>query len=81
MRTKLPAGRPAPPAADPPHAPPYRPRTTPTGARAAAIAALPDIARDVLPDGDRRDFVSSVRDEAGEVIFTATLSLVAQWVG
>jgi hypothetical protein len=48
-------------------------------ARDQAVAVLPDIARDVLPDGERRDFVSSVRDESGQVVYTATLSLVGRW--
>jgi hypothetical protein len=39
-----------------------------------AVRALSDIARDVLPDGDRRDLVTSVRDESGRVVFRATLS-------
>ncbi len=49
-------------------------------ARKAAINDLPDIARDVLPDGDRRDFVSVVRTESDEVVFRAKLSLIAEWV-
>ena len=49
-------------------------------ARDEAIGVLPDIARDVLPDGDRRDFVSVVRNEKDEVVFRAKLSLVAEWV-
>ena len=40
---------------------------------------IPDIVRDMRLDGDRRDIVSSVRDESGEVMFTATLSLAAEW--
>ena len=50
-------------------------------ARKEAIRALTDIAQDALPDGDRRDFTSSVRTEAGQVLFRAKLSLVAEWVG
>ena len=50
-------------------------------ARKAGIAILPDIAREELPDGDRRVFICQVRDESGTVIFIATLSLVAEWVG
>ncbi len=49
-------------------------------ARKAAIDVLPDIARDVLPDGDRRDFVTVIRTESDEVVFRAKLSLVAEWV-
>ena len=48
-------------------------------ARAEARKALPDIARDVLPeDGDRRTMVVKVRDEAGKVVLTATLSLLIE---
>ncbi len=48
-------------------------------ARAEARKALPDIARDVLPkDGDRRTMVVKVRDEAGKVVITATLSLLIE---
>jgi hypothetical protein len=39
---------------------------------------LPDIARDVIPRGDRRNIVSSVRDERGEVMYSAKLSLTAE---
>ena len=51
----------------------------PWEARDMALAVLPDIAKDVIPDGDRRDIVSSVRDESGEVMYTARLSLAAEW--
>jgi hypothetical protein len=47
----------------------------PWEARDMALAVLPDVARDIIPDGDRRDIVSSVRDESGEVMYTARLSL------
>lgn len=50
-------------------------------AGAEAVRVLPDVAREVLPDGDRRAFVSVVRDETGDVVFRATLSLVAEWIG
>ena len=49
-------------------------------ARAEAISILSNIARDELPNRDRRDFKSSVRAENGQVVFRATLSLVAEWV-
>lgn len=50
-------------------------------ARHQAMIALPDIARDVVPkDGDRRDMMVDVRNEGGQVVFTATLSLVARWI-
>ncbi|MGH1572676.1 DUF6894 family protein [Methylobacterium sp. P31] len=48
-------------------------------ARKAALAALPDMARDKMPDGDRRTFCASVRDEAGTVIYKATLTLAGEW--
>lgn len=46
-----------------------------------AVSILPDLAREELPDGDRRVFVCQVRDDRSTVIFIATLSLVAEWVG
>lgn len=49
-------------------------------ARSQAIGVLPDIARDVLPDGNSRSFVATVRDEAGQHIFRATLTLHATWL-
>jgi hypothetical protein len=48
-------------------------------ARSAALDALPDMARDKLPDGDRRTFSVRVRDVAGTVIYSATLDLVGEW--
>ena len=47
-------------------------------ARDEAVLALPDIARETLPDGDRRDYVVEVRDEAGRKVWRATLSLVVE---
>ena len=49
--------------------------------RAAAIAALPGIAADQLPDGDNHAFIVKVRDESGSYVFFATLSLVASYLG
>ena len=49
-------------------------------ARVQALSVISDIARDNSPDGDRRDFITDIRDETGRVIFTATLSLVARWI-
>lgn len=40
-----------------------------------AVKALPEIARDVLPDGTQRDFVVEVRDAARGLILRAKLSL------
>ena len=49
-------------------------------ARKEAISVLPDMARLALPDGDRRDFTVDVRTAVGEVIYTATLSLIGRWL-
>jgi hypothetical protein len=43
-------------------------------ARRAALDALPDMARDVIPDGDRRRFVMTVRDDARRVLYSASLT-------
>lgn len=51
----------------------------PEAARRGAIAALPDMARDRLPDGDRRDYSVRVRDEAGTVLYSASLALTGEW--
>lgn len=48
-------------------------------ARRMALSVLPDMARDTLPDGDRRTLRAIVRDENGEEIYTATLTLVGEW--
>lgn len=47
--------------------------------RKAAIAALPDMAQAVMPDSDHHAITVTVRDEAGRRIFTASLTLNAQW--
>ena len=48
--------------------------------REEAIKALPDIAREVMPDGDRRVIRTSVRDGSGRKIFEASLALEANWL-
>ena len=53
--------------------------TCPHAARLAALAVLPDMAHDKLPDGDHRTFTSTVRDETGREIYEATLTLVGEW--
>ena len=45
-------------------------------ARAQSLKTLPDIARDDMPDGDRREFVIEVKDENGRPVLTARLSTV-----
>ncbi len=48
--------------------------------RAAAIRTLPDIARDEVPDSDALVFSVRVRDEAGDDVFEASLSLRSRWL-
>jgi hypothetical protein len=48
-------------------------------ARQMAQASLPDMAREKMPDGEGRTFSAVVRDEAGAVIYTATLKLTGAW--
>ena len=47
-------------------------------AKAEAKKALPDIVKDEMPDGDRRDFVVVVKDEAGQSILRVTLALAVE---
>jgi hypothetical protein len=47
-------------------------------AKLMAVAVLPSIARDVLPDGDRRVLTAKVRDESGKIRVTATLTLMVE---
>ena len=47
--------------------------------RAEAIDALPDMAREELPDGNERVFAVQVRDEEGRVVFAATLTFKSEW--
>ena len=49
-------------------------------AREQAIALLPDLARDGLPDGDSHDFTAVVRCTGGRVRYEATLSFRGNWV-
>lgn len=48
-------------------------------ARRAALDALPDMARDELPNGDRRTFAVSVRDASCRAIYSAKLMLEGHW--
>jgi hypothetical protein len=48
-------------------------------ARILAIAALFDMTRDRLPDGDRGAFAVRVRDERGTVLYSASLGLDGDW--
>ncbi len=48
-------------------------------ARLTALDALPDMARDKIPDGDRRIFTATARDEQGNVVYKAFLTLEGGW--
>lgn len=48
-------------------------------ARDQAVAILFDIAAEKLPDSDRHGFAAAVRDEAGQVVYEARLSLDGRW--
>jgi hypothetical protein len=50
-----------------------------TAVKAEASRGLADMAGDELPDGDQRSFVVRARDEAGEVVLQAALSLVIEY--
>jgi hypothetical protein len=47
--------------------------------RVEAIDALPDLAREELPDGDESVFAVHARDEEGRIVFTATLTFKGEW--
>jgi len=47
-------------------------------AKEEAKKALPDIVKDEMPDGDRRDFTVDVKDAAGQTVWRVTLLLVVE---
>jgi len=47
-------------------------------AREEALQTLGQIAKDELPDGDQREFTIDVRSDAGQILLTASLSLLVQ---
>src|SRR4051794_19933537 len=49
-------------------------------ARAEAVRALPDTARDVLPDGEELTMTVGVRELEGPVFFRATLTFKCDWL-
>ena len=53
--------------------------TDDAAARLNALDALPDMARDVIPDGDERQLSVSVRNADGKVIYHASLTLSGHW--
>ena len=48
-------------------------------ARKLVLSALPDMARDKMPDGDRRTFRAVARGEDGAPVYRATMTLVGAW--
>jgi hypothetical protein len=49
--------------------------------RAEAMYALPEIAKDEVPqDGDRQAFAVLVTDEQGKPIYSATLTFAGLWL-
>jgi hypothetical protein len=51
----------------------------PQAARDQAQAALADMVRDVMPDGDQRTLTIRVRNESGKTVLKATVSLMVEW--
>ena len=49
-------------------------------ARKYALAALPDMVLDHPPGDDQRTCLAIVRNEAGMVIYRATLTVKGEWV-
>lgn len=49
-------------------------------ARAEALHALPDLAKNLLQTEDEREVSITVRDEGGRPIFEATLTIRARWL-
>lgn len=49
-------------------------------ARDQAIDALPDMAREELPDGAQRTMWVKIRDGTGSPIFEASLELKSRWL-
>jgi len=47
-------------------------------AKEEAKKTLPDILKDEMPDGDRRDFTVDVKNAAGQIVWRVTLSLVVE---
>ncbi|MCU4181078.1 DUF6894 family protein [Bosea sp. BH3] len=49
-------------------------------ARSAALDALADMVRDVLPDGDHRIFSVNVRNATGGELYQAKITLEGKWL-
>ncbi len=48
-------------------------------AREQALTLLPDLAREEMPDGDRRDFTAVVRCHERRIRYRTTLSIRGEW--
>ena len=48
-------------------------------ARDQGIGLLPDIAREVMPDGDRHEIAVAVRNVRRQTVYEATLTLHGRW--
>lgn len=48
--------------------------------RRAAMAVLPAMASDMVPNGDKEHLLVVVRDGDGHAVFEATLTIEASWV-
>ena len=48
-------------------------------ARAQAISALPDMARDKMPDGDRRTFTVCLLNQDRDLIYKGTMTFEGGW--
>lgn len=53
--------------------------SSPSEARVAALDALPDFLRDLLPYQPVEEISISVRDESGRFIFTTSIFLSMRW--
>ena len=53
---------------------------TQAAARDAAVEALPDIAKTAIPMGDRYTITVTVRDQKGQNVFRATLTVDTDWL-
>jgi hypothetical protein len=47
-------------------------------ARAKVVRIMSAIARDMLPDVERQDYVAGVRDDGGNVVYRVRLSLATE---
>jgi len=53
--------------------------SSPSEARLAALDALADFLRDLLPSRPAEEISISVRDESGRLVFTTSISMSMRW--